>query len=127
MRRIVVGFAAAVFATASFAEWVKIQERWNKSVDYVERSSIKKVGPHQYQFWMLNDFQKPKPHLDFLSMGTEVMIDCKQEIRRTLVVVAYEGPMGKGKPMHHETASGEPKPYGKGDSVKLVADQLCAT
>ena len=87
----------------SFGEWVKV-EQGNISNLYIEEDTITKRGDLVYVN-MLDDYLKPNPYTNSLSVFFRIVINCKDLTYKNIKTIDFKRSMGRGEIIYEKNYS----------------------
>lgn len=97
MKKLLLAILLTIISTSAMAEWTLIDIS-DIAVFYHDTKSVKKDGS-KTTIWELFDYKSPDKSQGFtsLSQKAKYVYDCKNESKKILYSISYEGNMGEGK------------------------------
>lgn len=123
MKRILLSVVLASAAAGAHADWAKVDHPSKDFSLYVDRDTLKTAGVGIMQMWHLLDYGQPQ-QIDgkaFLSVKGQDEYDCDKQMRRDVLYLWHEGPMGNS---HNVKAAYKPGPWTKPEAGSHDASLL---
>lgn len=121
MRKIILMIILAGVSSDVLAKWTEINSD-GVATQYIDLSRTKRNGD-LVKIWTAVDYQEPRKMLGktFRSVVIQEEYDCKNELRRTLFVVAKAGGMASGAAVlsDPQVTNWQPTPPGSGGEMFL--------
>jgi hypothetical protein len=96
MKRLLIGLALGVMATAANAQWTPVAETNDRSqTSYVDFRTFTRTGD-TVKVWFLTDYAKATPTNPILSSKSLHEYRCKEKTFRVLSLTHYTGKLGTG-------------------------------
>lgn len=112
MKRILLSVVLASAAAGAHADWTKVDHPSKELSLYIDRDTLKTAGVGIMQMWHLVDYGQAQ-QIDgkpFLSVKGQDEYDCDKQMRRDVLYLWHEGPMGNS---HNVKAAYKPGPWTK--------------
>ncbi len=107
MRKLLIGLALSVMATAAHAEWVLVSTSADGNKTYAESTTKKRTG-NMVRMWEILDYAKPTVFKGkaYQSDRDFVQYDCVESTVQNLQLVLFAGKMATGEIVGSENTPG---------------------
>ncbi len=98
MRKLLLGLALSLVATAASAQWVEVTSDGRGSILYADPTTKKRTR-NFVRIWTLIDYAKPRPLADtvYQSRRGYEQVDCSERTVQTLQSTSFAGKMATGE------------------------------
>lgn len=110
MKRILLSVVLASAAAGAHADWTKVDHPSKDFSLYIDRDTLKPAGVGIMQMWHMLDYAQAQ-QIDgkpFRSVKGQDEYDCDRQVRRDILYLWHDGPMGNS---HNVKSAYKPGPW----------------